>query len=309
MINFSAANKNAKILIVEDDRTARLHAITLLEKDRYDILEAENGEEALEIIKREGVSLDAILLDREMPKMNGIQFIKELRKIPKVNKLPVIMVTGHDKPEQIEEAIASGVFFFLSKPVNKEVLNTITDAAVRESIQRKRLSKEIEKHKVSFSLIEACQYKFQTLPEAESLAGFISNIFPDPERSLVGIAALLVNAVEHGSFGLSYEDKTELLANNSWREELLKRAELPENKHKFVQVKLWKEPKGIYMKIDDMGKGFEYQKYMNMDASRANDNHGRGIAQANLVSFDALRYNEVGNSVTAFVEFEKGLNW
>ena len=63
------------------------------------------------------------------------------------------------------------------------------------------------------------------------------------------------------------------------------------------------------MKIIDTGKGFQWRKYMEIDPARAQDNHGRGIAQANAVSFDQLEYNDIGNEVTAFVSNEAELDW
>ena len=65
----------------------------------------------------------------------------------------------------------------------------------------------------------------------------------------------------------------------------------------------------MYVVITDQGDGFDWKKFMRIDPSRAGDNHGRGIAQANATSFDKLTYNDKGNQVIAFVGLEKQLEW
>jgi two-component system cell cycle response regulator len=292
-----------KILVVEDDRVSRINLLTILQKNGYQILEAGNGNIALDIVKS-NADIDTILLDREMPELDGIGFLKIVKNMPKAKKIPVIMITGHDKPEQIQEAIDHGVFYFLAKPVNAEVLNSVITAAIRESKQNKKLFSEVEKHWLSFTLIEKTSFKFHTIQHAEGLAGFIANIFPDPERVVTGIGELLINAVEHGRCKIGYELKGNLIKSGTLREEIERRSELPENKDHIIEAEVWKQEDGVYFKVVDQGDGFDWQQYMFLDASRARDNHGRGIAQANMVCFDKLVYNQKGNAVTAFSAFE-----
>jgi len=65
----------------------------------------------------------------------------------------------------------------------------------------------------------------------------------------------------------------------------------------------------VAVRITDQGEGFDWQDYLHIDPSRAADNHGRGIAQANVISFDELEFNTRGNQLTASARLEEELEW
>jgi len=66
-----------------------------------------------------------------------------------------------------------------------------------------------------------------------------------------------------------------------------------------------KKKNTYYLQITDQGKGFNWKSFMEFDPSRASDNHGRGIAMANMIAFDRLVYNEAGNQVTAVMDVQE----
>lgn len=305
----SLPQKRPLVLAVDDDRTLRMMLVSMLENLGYDILEAGNGKEALDIIHRQSHDIDAILLDREMPVMDGMTLVARLKEKPELRHLPVIMQTGSDRPEQIRQGIDAGVFYYLTKPVNQDILKSVLSAAIRESEQQRLLSSELQKHKASFNMIEHCICRFKTLSEAEQLSAFLALCFPDPGRTVRGLAELLINAVEHGNLGITYEEKTALVDDRRWREEIDRRAALGEYNKKEVVVTYQRKTDGYYATIADQGKGFDWKRYLHIDPARSADNHGRGIAQANAVSFDKLTFNSTGNEVTAFVGIEQKLEW
>ncbi len=296
-------------LLVDDDRVIRMAISSRLEEMGLDVREAVNGQDAYNQISQDTGAIDIILLDREMPVMTGMELVKKLKSDDKFRRIPVIMQTGSDKPEQIREGIDAGVFYYLTKPVQIDVLRSVVNAALEDARQQRSLSAELQKHKASFYLIDSCKYVFRTLAEAEQLASFIANCFPDPNRVITGIAELLVNAVEHGSLGITYEEKTEIIKNGTWRQEIYRREAMPENMKKEVEVTYWKRADGYYMAVKDEGPGFDWREYIELSPARASDNHGRGIAQARMTSFDKLSYNEAGNKVTAFVNAKEELEW
>lgn len=297
------------VLAVDDDRIQLMMLVSMVVELGYEALQAKNGAEALEIIKDRKKGIHAILLDREMPEMNGMQVVERLKENRELSRIPIIMQTGSDSPEQIKEGIDAGVFYYLTKPIERSVLRSVLVAAVRESVQQLTLSSELEHHKTSFGLIEDCHFNFRTLSQAEKLSRFLGNCFPDPDRTVSGLAELLINAVEHGTLGITYDEKTELIDKKEWRKEVLRREDLPENKDKSIDVHFRKRPDEFSITIKDHGPGFEWQKYIQIDPSRASDNHGRGIALANTVSFDQVTFNDKGNEVTAHVGLEKELDW
>lgn len=118
---------------------------------------------------------------------------------------------------------------------------------------------------------------------------------------IYGISELIVNAIEHGNLGISYDDKTELNKQGKWLDEIDKRLKLPENKDKRVIVNYKKEKKIITLNICDEGEGFNWEEYMEISPSRATDNHGRGIAMSKIISFDTIEYKGKGNEVVCKV--------
>lgn len=114
-----------RILIVDDKATSRELLRTVLEKQGYAIVEASNGEEALEKTRSEAP--DLILLDLQMPLRNGYEVLAELRKDPAYAKLPIIALTASAMQGDRERALAAGFTGYLAKPV--------TLAALRSEVQ------------------------------------------------------------------------------------------------------------------------------------------------------------------------------
>lgn len=297
------------VLAVEDDQFSMKFLEAQISNLEHNMLTAENGQEALSVLKQNIGKIDVVLMDREMPVMDGLKAVKRMKDDPTLRNIPVIMVTGADTTQEMREGLDAGVFYYLTKPVEEDMLRSVLAAAVREAKQSKILSEELGKHKASFDLIDTAKFKFQTLAQAESLSAFIANCFPDPQRVLAGIGELLINAVEHGNLGITYAEKTELIDAGTWRAEVERRQGLPQNENKFATATVAHKDNGTYVVIEDQGDGFDWKNFLKIDPARAGDNHGRGIAQANSVSFDKLTYNEKGNQAVAFVGNEKQLEW
>lgn len=127
------------VLVVEDQEMNREILKALLE-DRYTVIGAENGLEALEILKTDSERISAILLDIVMPVMDGYGFLEEFKKEPEYNKIPVIVTTDKDADETEEKALALGANDFVNKPYNIKVLLRRIDNLIdmKESIYRLR---------------------------------------------------------------------------------------------------------------------------------------------------------------------------
>jgi two-component system, cell cycle response regulator len=289
------------VLAVEDNRIAMGFLEAQIKALHHAMIPARDGNEALAILAQCKDSIDVVLMDREMPVMDGLTAVRRMKENPELRNIPVIMVTGADTVQEMQEGLDAGVFYYLTKPVQVEMLRTVMGAAVREARQWRTLARELGKNRTSFTLIENCKLNFRTLSEAESLAAFIANCFPDRGRVLMGIGELLINAVEHGILGIEYDEKTHLISSNTWLTEIEQRQQLPEYIEKAATATIVRNSEGTYVTIDDFGKGFDWKNYLQMDPARTSDNHGRGIAQARIISFDTLTYNDIGNQVTAFV--------
>jgi CheY-like chemotaxis protein len=108
-------------ILVADDEPGMVRFIQLaLAKDGYDFLEAKNGEEAIEAAQRERP--DLILLDVQMPRMDGYEVAQRLRALPEFRDIPIIMLTAFVEEENIVHGFASGVNDYIGKPVAPSLL-------------------------------------------------------------------------------------------------------------------------------------------------------------------------------------------
>jgi two-component system chemotaxis response regulator CheY len=88
--------------------------------DESSLLEAKDGEEALKIAVEDDITL--FLVDWNMPKLNGLNFVKEIRKYQKYDKTPIIMITSEAAKYNVIEAIQAGVTNYVVKPIKGNVL-------------------------------------------------------------------------------------------------------------------------------------------------------------------------------------------
>lgn len=116
----------AKVMVVDDD-AGTLRNIKSLLSDMYDVVVANSGRKALEIIGMENP--DIILLDYEMPLMKGPETMRHIREKRGFENIPIVFLTGVNDRAQITAALAMKPNGYLLKPVNKEkLLNTVLEA-------------------------------------------------------------------------------------------------------------------------------------------------------------------------------------
>lgn len=123
--------ENPVILVVDDSATMRMITCNALIKEGFNVLQAENGESALSLLKT--TKPDAILLDVEMPGLNGFEVCQKIRKSTEWRYLPIMMVTGLEDYESINQAFEAGATDFTSKPINPTLLGYRVRYMVRTS--------------------------------------------------------------------------------------------------------------------------------------------------------------------------------
>jgi EAL domain-containing protein (putative c-di-GMP-specific phosphodiesterase class I)/DNA-binding response OmpR family regulator len=119
-VEISTNNKNITILIADDEPTNRLVAKLALSKEGYKIVEAINGVEAVKLARE--YHPDVILMDAIMPKVNGFEAIKEIKKEKELANIPILMITALDTKEDKVKAFKSGANDYLSKPFDMQEL-------------------------------------------------------------------------------------------------------------------------------------------------------------------------------------------
>jgi CheY-like chemotaxis protein len=124
---------NLTVLVVDDMASIRKILIRCLNNIGFmKIVEAANGDEAINIIKAKNPVVGLIISDWNMPVCSGLEFLKRLRADPEMDKLPFIMVTSESDKSQVLDAIKAGVSGYVLKPFTPEdILNRLQEAYKR----------------------------------------------------------------------------------------------------------------------------------------------------------------------------------
>ncbi|WP_305074154.1 response regulator [Propionivibrio sp.] len=113
------------IMLVDDSTTILLSISSILSKAGYSVEKAPNAEEALKKFNN-GTKIDLLITDLNMPGMNGIELIKEVRKLPACKFMPILFLTTESQQARKAEAKAAGASGWIVKPATAdELLNTI----------------------------------------------------------------------------------------------------------------------------------------------------------------------------------------
>ncbi len=119
-----------RVLLVDDDPVARAIARALLERDRFDVEEAEDGQEALDILVRDP-DFSIVVLDLDMPRLGGQEALREIRTMPATASLPAIVLTGRTGADTEAELLRDGADDYLNKPIDAVRFGARVQAALR----------------------------------------------------------------------------------------------------------------------------------------------------------------------------------
>lgn len=129
-------SSKGNILIVDDEQSLRLVLDTVLRKDGYEVDTAENGIQAIEMLKTR--EYETVILDIRMTQIDGLQTFSEIHKM-KPN-LPIVLTTAYGSGQDAVEAMKRGAFDYLTKPFNVEQVKF----HVARAIRMRRLTCEVE---------------------------------------------------------------------------------------------------------------------------------------------------------------------
>lgn len=294
-----------RVLVVDDDEMNLSALARILSRAGFEVTTTSDGVEALDLLTREPERFDALLLDRMMPGLDGMEVLRRLKAIPALASLPVILQTAMGTAEEVAEGLLAGAFYYLTKPLSQNLVLGVVRTAVEDCARQRVLKAELERTHSALGLMDGGTFRFQTLAQCHELTHLLAKACPDPSRVVVGLSELLINALEHGNLGITYKEKTELLASRGWKGEVARRQALPENHDKWVRVAFRRERDRLRFEIEDEGPGFNWQDYVAPSPARIFDNHGRGILMAKVDSFDRVDYEGRGNRVVAELRIDR----
>ena len=293
---------DSTVILVVDDEPLNLDIIRVYLKEEYIVETATNGVEAMEKLESNPSKYAAVLLDRMMPKMSGMEVLAKMSAHPELKYIPVILQTAKASKEDIIEGIKAGAYYYLTKPFTRDLLHSVVKTAVKDHGFTKVLLESINATKFSVKLMKKAHFEFRSLADVTAVSSLIASACDDAEKVAMGLSELMVNAIEHGNLKINYEEKSTLREKDLWEVELEDRLALPENKDLYATIDVLNEADSVTYTIKDQGEGFCWQEFMEFDASRVMDNHGRGIAMANQLYFSKLNYSGNGNTVSVTID-------
>lgn len=262
----------------------------------YDVTEAANGRIAWDILDS-GAHFDLLLTDVQMPEMDGLTLAKRVKNDRRFANMPIIMQTGVTDQKSVIAGIKSGVYYYLAKPYEEETLLAIVRSALQDRKKKLVFQEKLSQQSNALSALMRADFCFSTIDEAQNVAALLGGAFQRPELAMTGLYEIFLNAIEHGNLGLGFEAKSKLHDDDAWADEIARRLALPENAGKRVTVEYLRVEDKVQIIVRDQGAGFDWHPYLEIEPARATQGNGRGIAKANLLSFDKLEFLDKGSTV------------
>jgi sigma-B regulation protein RsbU (phosphoserine phosphatase) len=172
----TAQTPSQTVLVVDDEPTARMALAARLKRLGYRVIEAGDGKAGLEILRRERP--DLTILDWVMPEMDGPSFCEQVRRDPELLSSQVLMMTSHDRPEQIAEGLARGADDFLSKAASKYEITARVQAGMRTATLIRKLEDVTDEIRRKQEVLER---------ELQSAVRYVESLLPVPGTLLPGV--------------------------------------------------------------------------------------------------------------------------
>ena len=184
-VNKPHSAKNTKRVLVVDDAAIMVRTLAgMLSNLGYsEVIRASNGVEAISLLEQYDFAIDLILSDWNMPKMNGLDLLEQVRTEPKSRAIPFIMVTANVDHEDVHAAVGLGVSAYLIKPFSQQMLKTRIDKALSTPIPRS-LTKPIktERHKSETNISEQKDFSVLVVDDEPNNIMVISELLKDKFR-------------------------------------------------------------------------------------------------------------------------------
>ncbi len=287
-----------KILLVDDEVLVREELGAILQDEGYAVTIGADGEEGLSLFH--STLPDMVITDVRMPRRDGLSLAMTIRQ--ENPHIPVTIITGHGTEAMAIRALRAGVTDFIKKPVRLEGLLT---ALVRMEAARKLKDLRFTELPPSIQLVQH-EWTYLLHNNLEAIPPFVDIML---KRSADGMSRsamqelslalreLLINAVEHGNLGISFEEKTEAIEEGILEMLHRERAQMADQEGRQIQVIASRRDQRLVVEIIDEGQGFDWRSLPDpTDTEHLLSSHGRGVLLAHL-STDSLTFNETGNSV------------
>lgn len=293
-----------KILIVDDDLAIRTYLESALKVENHEVQTAENGLIGLSLFPT--FKPDLILSDIQMPEMDGLEMLATIRS--QDEDIIIIIMTGYGSEENAIKALNLGANNYLKKPIlHPDLLNIIQkcETIVKTKGNKPQISELIQKREVTMKFGN----DVEKLPDIiEHLIAEVGDLLPKVKQTGIRLSLmeLLINAIEHGNFEITDQEKMEALETNKYKDLLKGKLENSPFAVREITVDFKQDPTGIEWIITDEGQGFDWKSIASpLEASKSNLNRGRGIFLSRF-QFDELEFIGKGNQIRARLHLPLG---
>ncbi|MEQ9408637.1 MAG: response regulator [Fuerstiella sp.] len=287
----------ASLLVVDDSATDRTRICGLLSKGRdYQLSTAADGTEALK--KLDEIGFDLVLTDLQMPGMDGLQLVREMKQ--RHPEVPVILMTGMGSEEVAVQAMREGAASYVSKSSASLWLHESVDQVLAsrvESLSHAELLTRLKADEYELSLINDRVLMSATARFLRQAVQAV-NLCPHQELPRLGIALeeALLNACLHGN--LELDSKLREGDGHIFEQLAQQRSAAEPWKNRRVTVQAMITPGQMKVEIADEGCGFDpFGLPDPTDPENLLKPHGRGVMMMKLF-LDDVRWNDRGNRVT-----------
>ena len=186
MSSLDPTRQQAKILVCDDDQNVRLLTRQCLEADNMTVVEAADGLEAIDVFVRERP--DLVFLDVEMPGMTGLEVCQRIRKMPQGESIPIMIVTGSDDRQSIDQGFQAGATQYKTKPVNWSLLGRDVQYMLRASNAFNALKRQEDRLRYL-----AYYDPLTSLPNRRSFSEQLNRILKRSQRHNTSAALLFID--------------------------------------------------------------------------------------------------------------------
>ena len=307
---------NGIILVLEDSLDANEHLERLLSGEGHQTILAPREEG---VTRAEATAPDIVLVDLRMPELAGLELCKRLKQNTKTQDSAVIIMSPITDTEIKAEGLNVGAVDFIQQPVG--------DVELLARIQAQlRLKRAVDKLRQKYA--DICDKLQQTLDvgnkiidqrsirsetksllcdsEVGDIQGLVNQLLIGVSKRLnaktrndlaLGLHEMILNAMEHGNFGITSEEKAEALENNNYNALIEERAADEELGARKVEIDYTFDGSKITYRIADEGKGFDWKARLSRDEPEdLLASNGRGVLISRYI-FDKISYNDKGNEV------------
>lgn len=292
---------NRTILVVDDIAANRNLLGETLEPRGYEVLLASNGATALKVAERSRPTL--ILMDVNMPDIDGYQACRQLKAIPELAEIPVIFITANDDPESLVKGFQAGGVDYIAKPFKEEEVLMRVEAHVKIHALTRALEQSNRALALKNSELESevqrrkqAEEKANEANEAKSrFLSFISHEMRSPLNAIIGFSEELVDALTGEAQAQSHEDATRIrsasghllgLINNLLDLSKIEAGKMPLNLEEFALVPL----------VTELGKDIEPLVRRNGNKLRVQCNGEIGMIRSDATKLKQVLMNLISNA-------------